>query len=691
MSDKNDSKTDVRVVLDIFNQYWESAQNSIAKIPGTVQSVAERAKEEIEGIYLAFVHYAQVVEQYATEQVNKISAKLPEVSDHADKTKKDMDNMLPALTQKISDANSRQDGVDARVTDANSKAAEIQQQISDGDLMTQEDGRNVYLASQGFASMPFPMQSDFANKVAGSLVECPHVLEADVQASGPRNYLAETKRKITLTGRGITNQSGMAKYLTQNKTFSDYGLVGKQMYYRYIWSASGTNISGRIGMRIGGSYTLLPDYIQISDSNAYGVVSGKVGIGTSAGVGQGLSYRFDDVPETVTITFTELQLSLEPFDGHCPAPEDLGIIPGQPNLFSYSTAKLNTTIMTSTGTEQTSNGRFTSDYIDVRGWVGFENNNLISSVMLCGSDKQAVCKWSSGSKAWVDMSGTSGNIQANSYTAFPTDRTFTYMKFAYAISATDAITRQDVIDYQLKIIRSSGTGAMDDYSPSQTDSGMTVINEGRSELPQVMYDAAKVAGDGQTVKLTQPIVGKFAELETRPFNVLAEVEQRMPWMLTGCNTVAEKVARLKECITSWRFESVARGTTYDSSGKLVNRARVYLLPNNSSVWWGSSTADMNATDKLASTVYQSTESSLGYLIKSDGTAVFKVSSQGQSNDQGSQGPDKPATLEIDHISLTVTFEVNGIVQDLVMEIKQLKQQTNDQQDEIEAIKAHIGL
>lgn len=539
----------------------------------------------------------------------------------------------------------------------------IQENVDGMDFFNKTEASvNIMEVISGHKQVEVPMQSDFTGKVAGSLTECPHVLEADVQSLGARNLLLDTntsKRPPHLAnyGAGRANvdlaidAEGAVHVTTTTATDPHFRPVNGvkdvfQASVDYILSfkyKTGPNNWMRIrliGTNNSGSNIITYQGEGVGFVKFKGSTTNSA-VYTSFDIISNESGSITTVGDTLTLKDLSVTESSSPVP-YYPAPEDLGVVSGQPNLLNGTSNEWKTANIQFTNIEFkiADKGIKAGDKLALRGKFKNVVNATGAQVNMYFRDSTGTQLSTFGSGNLVTNEGYS-NLELT----VPENTDVCVVRSCRIEGFVTGATT----DYcETKLIKGP-LSAMDDYSPSQADSGMTIINDGRAELYQAGYDAVKVAGDGKTVKLTQLLVGKFAELETRPFNILEQVEREMPWILENCTTVADKVQKLRNLAKTIVFTACAKGSGYASNGAVTTTINTQLKHVNNS-WMA--TGQVSSSSGIVKCSSSSTGK--GGYIRDDGTLITKVRTNGTS-----AGPDAPATLEVDHISLTVTFEVNG--------------------------------
>lgn len=555
---------------------------------------------------------------------------------------------LTALEKKVSDYE----------VSADARLAVIDEKIAEGELYTaQETDVAVMEIMAGAKDVKKEMQSDFTDKVAGSLVECPHILEADVQALGPRNLIKNGDFKAksgfsvanSMAYEYVADEVGYHVKMTRANSSQAGGILivdsaDTNLTCSFdLWAADESAVGVNVQVAIRQANWLGGTAVKTVKATATRTRFFVAGLSPSTANSM-LTFIPTENGKSVCIDDVHICKALltepHPF---IPSPEELGVIGGQPNLLNgtsnvweeytfsaYDGAEMKMVYLANIGLKVGDTITIQSEIENISG-----THYSATKVKFYTSEINGVIREQLGSAVGVGNTGISTLT-----TTIPEGCT----RIGWYKAAKAGTGIESHIKTRGHILIKGPASAMDGWKLSQADSGMTVINEGRSELPQVMYDAAKVAGDGQTLKLVQTIVGKAAELDVIPFNILEQVEREMSWMLTGLTTTAEKVAKIKSALKSFSLASTARASV--GTDKVVAQ-------DIANVQWGGWSMARVANSSEFKTLVSDTSSSYSSYIGDKGDLKCRIYSR------PSKGPATPATLEIDHISLSVTFEVNG--------------------------------
>lgn len=256
-----------------------------------------------------------------------------------------------------------------------------------------------------------------------------------------------------------------------------------------------------------------------------------------------------------------------------PAPEDVGIVHGQPNFLDGTSRELKQTTITA--------------YLYV--WKAF----TIGEEFKVG-DKVAAVAYLKVPATAVDAklrirATVNGTIQEHFGNRIPPN-TEGYSKIEYEIpsgctqfmflimSGTgDSIVIETKDE---KLIKGSLT-AMDEWTPSQQDSGLTIINNGMVPFEQDQY--AALADPLKYVRAETTQVGRGAEIQF-DFKVIEELEKRYPYLFTGMN-LAEKIDLYRRNLKNVKGTFAGRGMGVNpSNGRNEYYATLSVVARNNDHW-----------------------------------------------------------------------------------------------------------
>ena len=143
---------------------------------------------------------------------------------------------------------------------------------------------------------------------------------------GGVNILATTTDAKTFQGKGINNQWAVLSYLTKTR-LADYNLkVGDKVSFSCICEISGSNFGGVFSPRLRTSWTTLTqNNANYSITKAETIKFTCTFIMTESRLtnGTGVDFRADNVPSTVSMKWSEIQLEVgDKPTGYAPAPEE---------------------------------------------------------------------------------------------------------------------------------------------------------------------------------------------------------------------------------------------------------------------------------------------------------------------------------------------------------------------------------
>ena len=333
-----------------------------------------------------------------------------------------------------------------------------------------------------------------------------------------------------------------------------------------------------------------------------------------------------------------------------PAPEDVGVVHGQPNRWN--------------GTSITPAEKI------ITGWNDLYVSRSLSSLGLSVGDKVSFKLMIDNSKTpsgngkarallrCVDSGGTQLLLTATTLisegsSGYSTceitipENTATLGIAKYAKDNGDTSKPATISVSEEKLIKGS-LAAMDEYTLSQTDSGLTIINNGIVPFKDGEY-AGLLSQEG-VVRGETLIVGGRAAVDFE-FTVIETLEERYPFIFESYESMADKIALLRNIIRESRLEYTTR------IGGFGSRAVALFLYTPWNDTFSGIVADPNAEFKT----FAKTDSRFKTQFTQYGTQRFRLSTNASSDGV------TPTMIEIKDIRLTIELEVNGrtIIEEMI--------------------------
>jgi len=344
-----------------------------------------------------------------------------------------------------------------------------------------------------------------------------------------------------------------------------------------------------------------------------------------------------------------------------PAAEDVGVVHGQPNLRNGTSSTLSEVTFIQTQYKETnlvvSNLFKPNDLVTYA--VQIDNTAGTADVFA-----QLACKKSDNT--YVSFNGSSvlkGSIGRSMVQVTVLEEyTNIYVKPLVKSNSTISTT----VRYgEEKLIKGS-LEAMDEWTPSQADSGLTPINGGMVPFNEKDYE--DLLSDDGIVRAETKIVGRGAEIEFK-FDVIGTLEKKYPYLFEGLSSMAEKVEKYLSIVKKVEYSELSRGGGSSSStGNSAYFSKPYIkVTTGSGTFWGlSSFANSSATFSRLGTVLSAL--STKQLDDKGRYTTYSVSKKNNFTEPGaiSDGVTS-AWVEVKDIRLTVELEVNGrtIIEELI--------------------------
>lgn len=360
--------------------------------------------------------------------------------------------------------------------------------------------------------------------------------------------------------------------------------------------------------------------------------------------------------EAPTIQIDWVMITDKPLETpvYYPAAEDMGIVHGQPNLLDG----------TSNEWEDIQLSNWQSNEIKIPlEQLGLKVGDTISAVCeidyITGSDSimiYVVCKDSSsvnlkGLNPTRISSGGNKGVSKGEMVIPENTKYIAWGKLGRQTSNGETIVAK-VRNH--KLIKGS-LAAMDEWTPSQSDSGLTPVNGGKVSFTDDEY-ATLFSEDG-VVRGETLMVGRGAEIEF-PFDVIGTLERKYPYLFEECTSMTEKMAKFKSIQKSIvsTCTLMAGGQRSDNLSAQSYRSLTYIKYRENSYWaLGVSEKESFGTIKR---VFESAH--LDCMTNDGKFIIYAVSKKNGSADWGTVSDGvSSAWVEVKDIRLTIELEVNG--------------------------------
>ncbi|MGM0214977.1 BppU family phage baseplate upper protein [Enterococcus sp. AZ109] len=371
-----------------------------------------------------------------------------------------------------------------------------------------------------------------------------------------------------------------------------------------------------------------------------------------------------------------------PTEKHINATEDYGVVHGQPNLLDGSDFSLFNnlvTLKTRWVIQSESNLNIDSSISDGIKVSSTDTSNPVNSRLYSRQTIHEVGQ-KYGSLVTVTMKAGS-KIYFGDYFSASMDKAFTAPAdgkytaiFEYTGNSVNTPSlifyTQDVeyIVHKVKLIKGS-VAVMDDWTPSQVDSGLTVINKGMIPCNTDQY--AALADPLGVVRAETTIVGRGAEIQF-DFNVISELEKRYPYLFVGM-TLVEKVQKYKDIVQKISIKSAFRGQGIGIASKELQNIALYYIYNVSDRAIGFAPSQSSADITTVQVSYDRNDSAnRTQLIRDNGIVNLKCVSNESSvtaHDGAASDGITPAWVEVRDISLKIELEIDGriVVEEIAAE------------------------
>ncbi len=327
-----------------------------------------------------------------------------------------------------------------------------------------------------------------------------------------------------------------------------------------------------------------------------------------------------------------------------PAAEDVGVVHGQPNLRNGTSSTLSEVTFIQTQYKETnlvvSNLFKQNDLVTYA--VQIDNTAGTADVFA-----QLACKKSDNT--YVSFNGSSvlkGSIGRSMVQVTVLEEyTNIYVKPLVKSNSTISTT----VRYGEEKLINGSLEAMDEWTPSQADSGLTPINGGMVPFNEKDYE--DLLSDDGIVRAETKIVGRGAEIET-PFKIIEVFANRYPDIFGKTTTDAEKITCFKSIQKGVTIKSTLRGSGANAS----KNGQLYLKYTDGT----SEFLVNNQTSEFVEISKTLTATQLDQLSSTGVLTVYATTKRNGTNDAGaiSDGVTS-ALLEVKDLRLIVEIEANG--------------------------------
>lgn len=344
--------------------------------------------------------------------------------------------------------------------------------------------------------------------------------------------------------------------------------------------------------------------------------------------------------KAIVVSKTEI-MNIESF---YPAAEDVGVVHGQPNLRNGTSSTLSEVTFIQTQYKETN--LVVSNL--------FKPNDLVTYAVQIDNtagtaDVFAQLAFKKSDNTYVSVNGSSvlkGSIGRSMVQVTVLEEyTNIYVKPLVKSNSTISTT----VRYgEEKLIKGS-LEAMDEWTPSQADSGLTPINGGMVPFNEKDYE--DLLSDDGIVRAETKIVGRGAEIET-PFKIIEVFANRYPDIFGKTTTDAEKITCFKSIQKGVTIKSTLRGSGANAS----KNGQLYLKYTDGT----SEFLVNNQTSEFVEISKTLTATQLDQLSSTGVLTVYATTKRNGTNDAGaiSDGVTS-ALLEVKDLRLIVEIEANG--------------------------------
>lgn len=396
--------------------------------------------------------------------------------------------------------------------------------------------------------------------------------------------------------------------------------------------------------------------------------SGKIGIDGEINYLYMTSTSFDAslAGTKIEIEFLKLVENDEVDDTWCPSAEDVGIVHGQPNLADGTSNEWSNELLTG----------------DVWGYsiysIAASNNTFaVGDTCTVALDLNVVSADVASKRYGISISFRNSSQSEISYkTTYrfvdvgETDRIITNSftvpentaSIRVQVAAESSTTSNAVVRYRrLKFIKGTEP-AMDEWTPSQTDSGLTPVNNGM--VPFTDDDYGKMISDDGIVRAETSMVGRGSEIEVI-FDVIGTLEKSYPFLFEGLTTLPTKIAKYRSLVKKVSSTAVYRGRGI-VNGTLGYYGRTAIVTASGSTAWG-----INPVNKTSEFVENTSVLNSTHMAQLYPEGYFKFLAESSTNIASEKGAVSdgvtPAWIELKDFRLTIELEVNGrtIIEEMI--------------------------
>ena len=336
-----------------------------------------------------------------------------------------------------------------------------------------------------------------------------------------------------------------------------------------------------------------------------------------------------------------------------PAAEDVGVVHGQPNLQNGTSSTLSEVTFIQTQYKETN--LVVSNL--------FKPNDLVTYAVQIDNtagtaDVFAQLAFKKSDNTYVSFNGSSvlkGSIGRSMVQVTVLEEyTNIYVKPLVKSNSTISTT----VRYGEEKLINGSLEAMDEWTPSQADSGLTPINGGMVSFNEKDY--ADLLSEDGIVRAETKIVGRGAEIECK-FDVIGTLEKRYPYLFKGLSTMNDKILRYLEIVRKVEYVELSRGGGISSStGKATYFSKPYIkVTNGLGTFWGlSSTANSSSSFSKLGTVLSTL--STKQLDDNGRYTTYSVSRKNDFTEPGviSDGV-TPAWVEVKDVRIMVEIEASA--------------------------------
>lgn len=564
-----------------------------------------------------------------------------------DGVKKDCQTVLDNLTAEVKDLTTQTQAIQQ-------KQADIQEQIDSGKLVTEDD---VYLKDETFNKVE--SSANVIDQIGGAEST---ILKKELLVNGTEGMASRFVKDLPYTNiilngdfkNGITNWSyhqpagNLSEFVddvvhakSNNGTVTGvfqpsdqrlkYGYSTKaneKFFFYALAKGTGTIQLGFDKKR--GSATLTQNYTWVGVEST-GTTDNEVMTFYTTG---------EMWIKAIIVSKSEI-MNIESF---YPAAEDVGVVHGQPNLRNGTSSTLSEVTFIQTQYKETnlvvSNLFKPNDLVTYA--VQIDNTAGTADVFA-----QLACKKSDNT--YVSFNGSSvlkGSIGRSMVQVTVLEEyTNIYVKPLVKSNSTISTT----VRYGEEKLINGSLEAMDEWTPSQADSGLTPINGGMVPFNEKDYE--DLLSDDGIVRAETKIVGRGAEIET-PFKIIEVFANRYPDIFGKTTTDAEKITCFKSIQKGVTIKSTLRGSGANAS----KNGQLYLKYTDGT----SEFLVNNQTSEFVEISKTLTATQLDQLSSTGVLTVYATTKRNGTNDAGaiSDGVTS-ALLEVKDLRLIVEIEANG--------------------------------